>query len=361
MNCKLEIKVKQKEIFYPIYIGKNLISKIDEIFPLENFSKIFVLTDKNVAKFWLKKCLNSFDKNRAKELIVDCGEKIKSTYFLQKIWKFLLKERADRKSLLINLGGGTIGDLGGFGAAAFLRGINFLQVPTTLISQVDASVGGKVGINFLGIKNVLGSFYHPIGVLIDVDTLKTLPKREFLSGFAEMIKMGAILDEKYFKLLSSKHPLDFKDEELINLIKRAVQLKAKIVSLDEKEAGLRRILNFAHTIGHAIESLSQKTKTPLLHGEAISLGMIAETKISHLMGLIGDEDFEKIVEAILKAKLPVVIKGIDAKKVMKLIYFDKKVERGEINWTLLQKIGKATVNQKVPKEIVEQSLKWILK
>ena len=222
-------------------------------------------------------------------------------------------------------------------------------------------IGGKNGIDFSNVKNLIGTFNQPIGVIIDVQTLSSLPKREFLSGFAEIIKHGLIKDRKYFEKVTSKHPLEFNQDTLIDIIERSCKIKAEIVEADEIENGPRKLLNFGHTIGHAIESLSLESSTPLLHGEAISIGMLAGAKISHLMDLLSLSDLQRIKQSLINAGLPISTESIEINKVLEKIKSDKKNEKGKVNFTLLQEIGKAVYNQNVPDEVIIQAIKYVIK
>lgn len=352
----LPINIKSTaKLAYPIYIGNDIFGKIFSLFNLSQYSKIVIITDKAVDKILSQKLQQQL-KIKSFVLVIDSGEKAKNIQTLQQIWHELLKIGCDRKSLVINLGGGVITDMGGFAASTFMRGVDFLQIPTTLLSMVDASVGGKVGIDFADVKNLLGSFNQPIGVIIDINTLKSLPKREFNSGFAEIIKHGLISDKDYFDFVTSKKPDEFLPQELEEIIYKSCQIKSTVVSQDEKENGLRKILNFGHTIGHAIESLSLKTDKPLLHGEAVSIGMVAEAKISQLIGNISESDFQQIKKVLGDSGLPIKtdISGID--HIMEKITHDKKSEKGQVNWTLLKKIGEGVINQQVSSEIVVEAL-----
>lgn len=323
---------------YKIFIGENILNDLSEIIDLKNYSKVIVIADSKVPK----DILSDYER-----IVIPSGEENKNIETVQTIWKELLERKADRKTLVINLGGGVIGDMGGFAAATYMRGINFLQVPTTLLSAVDASVGGKLGIDLGGIKNLIGSFNQPIGVVIDTNNFDSLPDREFISGFGEIIKHGIIANLNYFKKVTAKPPRDFSSEELIDIIKESVAIKSHIVSGDEKESGKRKLLNFGHTIGHAIESFSLSTDAPLLHGEAVSIGMVAEAKISEQRGLIIGNEVSKIKTALENTGLPVTYRITDKEQVISLLSKDKKSEGGKINWTLIKKIGEAVIDQDV--------------
>lgn len=338
-----------------IFIGSGLMEKIPTLLDIKKYSKIFIITDQNTKPLFLKKLISTLP-IKSGSIDLPSGEKAKNIESIKKIWEALVKGQYDRKSLVINLGGGVICDMGGFAASTFMRGLDFLNIPTTLLAQVDASVGGKTGIDFAGIKNLIGAFDQPMAVIVDVDALATLPKREFLSGFSEIIKHGLICNEKYFEKITSKHPLQFTDKELIGIIAKSIQIKADIIEEDETEENNRKILNFGHTVGHAIESLSLESASPLLHGEAVSIGMFIEAKISHQMKLIPAADLQLIKQSLINADLPVSVNLTEVDKVIKLMRSDKKNEKGKINFTLLDGIGKAIINQYVPKSIIKKEL-----
>ncbi len=339
-----------------IIIGKNLLTKINKLFDLQKFAKIAVLTDVNIPMPLVYKLEKSFRKKLIK-IIIPAGEKEKNIETVKIIWEKMFEMGLDRKSLVINLGGGVVCDMGGFAASTFMRGIDFLNIPTTLLAQVDAGVGGKTGIDFLNIKNGIGIFKDPIGTIIDVETLKTLPKRELTAAFGEIIKHGVISGREYFDLATSKKPGEFDQNELIEIIKQSIKIKSNIVKKDPKEDGLRKVLNFGHTIGHAIESLSWKTNKPLLHGEAVAIGMIIESNLasSNCVSCTA-EDFLLIKKAIINAGLPIKIKMANSEEILKIILTDKKNIRGEILFSLPERIGKIVPNVRVPKELIKKSL-----
>lgn len=352
-NITIKIPNKQKD--YQILIGSGLINKISIILNIKKYSKVFVVTDKNLEAILSKKLIQDLPSN-TDYIVLPVGEKEKNISNVQKIWMQMYKTKCDRKCLVINLGGGVINDIGGFVASTYMRGVKFVNIPTTLLAQVDASVGGKLGFDFAGVKNLIGTFDQPIAVIIDIDTLSSLPNREFLSGFAEIIKHGAIKDKKYFDKVTSKHPLKFTKDELTDIITSSVQIKADIVEGDETENATRKILNFGHTVGHAVESLSLETQTPLLHGEAISIGMMAEARISFLLKTLSVNDLKFIERSLVNAGLPISIPNMKTKAIIKKMHSDKKNVGGRINFTLLQKIGSAIINQTVPPTIIKQAL-----
>lgn len=357
---KLIVTIQEKPQVYPIIIGEDLIGTIDALFDFSKYSKIVIITGKNIPKEWLAKLQESLP-YESFPIFAPSGEKGKTIDTVIYIWNQFQKLGLDRKALVINLGGGVICDMGGFAASTYLRGVDFLQVPTTILAQVDASVGGKTGINFNNIKNYIGAFQQPIGVVIDVNTLATLSERVYTQGFAEIIKHGLIADRVYFDFVTSKKLKDFNTSELTQMLAKSNEIKARIVEEDQKERGVRKIVNFGHTIGHAIESLSFETDKPYLHGEAVLLGMIVETKISELAGLLKTEDAAIIYERLSGLGLPVSVSNIKKEDIIKKLKTDKKVVKGEINWTLLNSIGSAVINQKVEDKIVEKALSMIIK
>jgi 3-dehydroquinate synthase len=335
-----------------IIIGKNLLEKINDLFDFSRFSTIAVLTDENIPKSFVDKIEKSLNRKLIK-IIISAGEKEKNIETVKKIWKKMFDESLDRRSLLVNLGGGVVGDIGGFVAGTFMRGIDFLNIPTTLLAQVDAGIGGKTGIDFIDIKNGIGLFKDPIGTIVDVETLKTLPKRELTAAFGEIIKHGVISGREYFNLVTSKKPEEFDQNELIKIIKGSVNIKSNIVKKDPKEEGFRKVLNFGHTIGHAIESLSWKTEKPLLHGEAVAIGMIAE---SNLTSEVHPSLAKQIKVAVINAGLPTKIEGIKSRDILKMILTDKKNISGEINFSLPKKIGEVIPNVKISQAKIKNLL-----
>lgn len=350
---KIRLHVNEKQKDYTIFIGTKLIKNINSLINCANYSNALIVADNNIPKSVLENIQNSLPiKNST--ILLQGSDQQKNIESVQQIWKALLEFGADRKSLVINVGGGSIGDVGGFAASTFMRGVDFIQIPTTLLAQVDASVGGKVGINFAAIKNLIGAFQQPVAVIIDIDTLSSLSQRDFTSGFAEIIKHGAITDESYFKFVTSKKPQDFSADELVEIITKSCQIKTDIVSSDEKESGLRKLLNFGHTIGHALEVLSHTTDNPLLHGEAISIGMVLEGRISQELELLSQENCKILEGSLIKAGLPTKTPNIQVDELLEKIKTDKKREKGDINWTLLQGIGRAIIDQKVDESIIRK-------
>jgi len=343
-----------------IYIGTNLLKDAPEIIEVENYSKLFIILDENIKKNYLDKIKTSFPKAILFE--IKSGENEKNIESAQNIWRAMQDAKCDRKSLVVNIGGGVVTDLGGFAASLFMRGVKFVNIPTTLLSQVDASVGGKTGIDFNGVKNLIGTFNQPVKVIIDTDFLKTLPKRQFLSGFAEIIKHGLISDKEYFEKVTSKRPLEFTDDEMMEIIFHSCEIKAQIIEGDEEETGKRKLLNFGHTVGHAIESLSLETSSPLLHGEAISLGMLVESKISELEDLLTHDEFSKIRECFTQAELPIMLGNTEIKlsDIFERMKSDKKNVNGLVNFTLITSIGNAVIDKNVAPQTIEEAFETIL-
>lgn len=288
------------------------------------------------------------------------GERYKTLKSLQKIYDIALQHRLERSSTIVALGGGVIGDMAGFAAATWLRGINVVQVPTSLLAMVDSSVGGKTGVNHPQGKNLIGAFHQPRFVLIDPSVLKTLPPREFRAGMAEVIKYGIIWDAELFAKLEESKRLDqmrYVDEELLQIIlSRSCQAKAAVVSKDEKEAGLRAILNYGHTIGHAVESLTGYKLVN--HGEAVAIGMVAASQIAVQLRMWKSADAERQDALIQKAGLPTQLPNVlDIEAILDTLQTDKKVEAGKVRFVLPTQIGAVTVTDQVPADVIRQVLR----
>jgi 3-dehydroquinate synthase len=283
------------------------------------------------------------------------GEIHKNLETCSKIWQWMTDSGFDRKAIIINLGGGVTGDMGGFCASTYKRGIRFLNIPTTLLSQVDASVGGKLGVDFNGFKNHIGVFAEPIAVLISETFLRTLPLAELRSGYAEVIKHGLIRDDIYFQTLKVE---DWEKQDWNKIIERSITIKKEVVEKDPKESGLRKILNFGHTIGHAFESFYLDSKLHLLHGEAIAIGMICEAFLSHQKLGLAENELTLITDSLLKIYDKSEIPEKDLPQIIDLCSQDKKNEGSVINFSLLKKIGTCDFNIAVTKEEIEESIKY---
>ena len=346
---------------YHIKVGGGLLPRLGaECAALKLGQRCAVITDANVGKKFAKAALKSLSASGFEPVLitVPAGEKSKCMAMVEYCHDQLAKHRLERKSFIVALGGGVVGDLAGFVAATYLRGIPFVQVPTSLLAQVDSSVGGKTGVNLKSGKNLVGAFYQPRLVLCDLDTLKTLPRREYISGLAEVIKYGIIYDAILFAQLERNLPklLARDSTTLAAVVARCCEIKAEVVGQDETESGLRAILNFGHTIGHAIENSSGYGK--FLHGEAISIGQVAAAKLSHKILGLPSGDAERIEKLFSAAGLPVKIKLDSArrKKLFAAMKLDKKVSGGEVKFVLAEKIGKVVWGQPVPPSLIEQVL-----
>jgi 3-dehydroquinate synthase len=340
------------------FTGKKSIILLKEFIKKElQPDKIFILTDENTNKFCLKpfkKIIKGFDNIII--IIIASGEQNKTLASCETIWSELAHNKATRKSLIINLGGGMISDIGGFVASTYKRGLKYINIPTTLLSQVDASVGGKTGIDFKGVKNMLGVFSFPEAILIYPPFIETLDERQKKSGYAEIIKTALACDKSFWQQLSE---LDF--NEIIDwqtLINRTISIKLQVVNADPFESGFRKVLNFGHTIGHAFESYSMKhDNTPLLHGEAVAMGMLCETMLSNKISGLKNEETKFIIDYLLKNFNYYSIKLEAFPELFNYIFQDKKNEADEFQFTLLSSPGRAVVNQKTNIEIITQCLK----
>ena len=358
-----KVKVNLAENSYDIFIGENLENAFSKLITTAKFSaKVLVISDENVGKVYGPKLMQLLNKEglTAELYLVEAGEHSKSLEVAEKIYSKAITMGLDRKSAIFALGGGVVGDLAGFIAATYLRGVPFVQLPTSLLAQVDSSVGGKVAVNHTLGKNLIGAFYQPKAVFIDLAMLNSLPKREIYTGLAEIIKYGIIYDKEFFTYLDQhvEEILALDKTVMKHVIARACEIKAEVVSQDEKEAGLRIILNFGHTIAHAIES---ETGYKLYnHGEAVAIGMHGAAKLSLYLGLITAETVEKIITLIEKFKLPLKAKNCSAQGLYKILYRDKKVVNGMVQWVLVESIGKVKVEKNVPDEIVRKVLEEVI-
>lgn len=318
---------------HSIWIGNGSLKKLD----ISNYSNVAIIVDENTKKY----CLRYLEVEKPLIIEIKGGEKNKQIETCIKIWNELLSHKFDKNSVIINLGGGLIGDLGGFCASTYKRGIDFIQIPTSLLAMIDASIGGKTGMNFKKLKNQIGLLSFPKSVIIDPFFLKTLPDRELKSAFAEIIKYALVYDINLWDELQS---FQFKIEEINNLIYKCVQIKNLIVSKDPNEKNIRKILNFGHTYGHAIESYYLNKNISILHGEAIFLGIILETEISR----ISINEKNKITNYIIKNfKLPDMPRKED---LINFLYNDKKNVNNKINFSLLIEIGKCTTDNLISKD-----------
>lgn len=355
------VKVLLGSRSYSILIGPGLLVRLGaECHKLKLGRRCAVISDVNVAPRFARKAMASLKAAGFDPVLitVPSGETAKSLKTVQTCYDQLATHRLERKSFIVALGGGVVGDLAGFVAATYLRGVPFVQVPTTLLAQVDSSVGGKVGVNLKAGKNLVGAFYQPKLVLCDLDTLRTLPKREFRAGLAEVIKYGIIYDEALFERLENHLGKLVKlDAKLLGeVIARCCEIKAEVVGQDETEIGLRAILNFGHTIGHAIENSAGYGK--YLHGEAISVGQVAAAWLSCEITGFCAGCAERIVDLFRRAGLPTEIRlnAVQRAKLLAAMKLDKKVSGGEIKFVLAEEIGKVLWGQSVQEKLIERVL-----
>jgi len=331
---------------YPIHIGAGLSTQGDLIPANLLKGKAVVITNQTIAPLYLEKVLVGLRARGATcvPIVLPDGEAYKNWETLNQIFDQLLSHRCERKTPLIALGGGVVGDLTGFAAATYQRGVPFIQIPTTLLAQVDSAVGGKTAINHPQGKNMIGAFYQPQVVIADMDTLRTLPARELAAGLAEVIKYGFIRDAEFLDWLEKN--IDrlnaLEPEALAFAVERSCQNKAEVVANDERETGERALLNFGHTFGHAIEA--GMGYGAWLHGEAVAAGMVMAARFSEKLGLIGNADVRRVVDILSRAKLPVAAPDLGADRYLDLMGHDKKVEGGKIKFILLRKAGEAVIS-----------------
>jgi 3-dehydroquinate synthase len=309
---------------------------------LKRGGRAFVVMSETVAGLY-KSLIVTFLENAGINLVIFIlpdGEGTKKLKYLSDIHDSLVENRFERTDFIVAFGGGVIGDLAGFAAATYLRGINFVQIPTTLLADVDSSVGGKTGIDHPKGKNLIGAFYQPKAVLIDVGLLKSLERRELINGFAEVIKYGAVLDASFFSYLENNYEkiLSYESSSLMYIIERSCNIKADVVKKDEKESGLRSVLNFGHSLGHAIETLYNYEN--IKHGEAISIGMVFAASLSEKIGLCGGETVVRIKNLIENSGLPVKIPEFTAEQYINAMKLDKKVSENQIKFVLISDIGR---------------------
>jgi 3-dehydroquinate synthase len=351
-------RVELGERSYPIHIGAGLLDDPGLILPALSQKRVAIITNVTVAPLYLDRLREGLTSAgvRTLEIVLPDGESYKNSETLGTIYDALLSAKCERGTTLLALGGGVIGDITGFAAATYLRGVPFIQIPTTLLSQVDSSIGGKTAINHPLGKNMIGAFYQPRLVVADMSTLKTLPEREFKAGLAEIIKHGLIRDASLVSWIETHldRLLARETEALTHVVLRSCEIKGAVVASDERELGDRALLNFGHTFGHAIESgMGYGT---WLHGEAVAAGMVLAADLSRRLGMISPEEARRIRELIARAGLPVEVNGISASRMLELMSMDKKAKDGGLRFILLDGIGGAKIRGDVPNEIVAKSL-----
>lgn len=340
---------------YEVYLEDLAEAAIIHHIEAKNYSKVFVLVDENTRKHCLPKLEKLIGKHIDSTIEISSGEENKTIQTCSLVWGELSSLGADRKSILINLGGGVLTDLGGFVASTFKRGIDFINIPTTLLSMVDASIGGKTGVDFGSLKNQIGVINQPQMVLIFPEFLKTLERRQVTSGFAEMLKHGLIKDQAYWESL--KTSLNYTHADCIQ---KSIAIKNDVVMEDPTEQGLRKILNYGHTLGHAIESyfLKNPEKQTLLHGEAIAIGMILEGYLSHELKGLSKLSLDDIKTTFLNHFEKIDFSEEDIKIIVDLLQHDKKNTHGNVNFVLLQDIGSTVLDVKVPTDLFEKAFAY---
>ena len=343
---------------YPIHIGRGILSDAGLIVPHVHGQQVFVISNEVVAPLYLETLLTTLgDTFKVATHILPDGEQTKSLAHAEAVFTKMLELPCDRSATVVALGGGVVGDLSGFCAACYQRGVKFIQVPTTLLSQVDSSVGGKTGVNHPLGKNMIGAFHQPEVVIIDSDTLDSLDARQFSAGLAEVVKYALLGDLEFLDWLELHMPaILMRDEQAITaIIERSCRAKAQIVVEDEKEQGVRALLNLGHTFGHAIENA--KGYGVWLHGEAVGLGMLMAADLSHHMGMINAADVARVRAILIAADLPVDgVSGVDAARLRALMSVDKKVKSGKLRLVLYRGLGRAELFDSVPETLIMNTL-----
>lgn len=360
MAQRMEINYNRKPC-YDIVFSSSFVELQEEISSLDTANKkLCIVTDSNVEKLYAKEVCHILSSLCQKAVVFSfpAGEESKNLDTVKKLYTFLIEEGFDRKDMLVALGGGVVGDLTGYTAATYLRGIDFIQIPTTLLAQCDSSIGGKTGVDFDGYKNMVGAFYMPKLVYMNMEVLKSLDDRQFFSGFAEVIKHGLIKDSSFYEWLIDKmYEICERDLDVLQeMIMQSCLIKKLVVEKDPTEKGERALLNFGHTIGHAIE----KSKNfQLLHGECVALGAVAAAFISWKRELLSMEEYYEIRDMFVPFYLPISIDNIQPEEILKLTKSDKKMESGKIKFILLKKLGKAIIDSSVTDEEILNAINEI--
>jgi 3-dehydroquinate synthase len=356
INAVQTLQVDVGHSRYPIAIGPGLLADGELLETYIHGRDLLIVTNSMVARLYLAKLSAGLAGRRVAECILPDGEQHKTLQTAGWVFDALVAKKMNRDATVVALGGGVVGDVAGFAAASYQRGIGYVQIPTTLLAQVDSSVGGKTGVNHPGGKNLIGAFYQPQSVIADIDTLTTLPDRELRAGLAEVIKYGCVWDPLLFDWLD-KHILKLLARDVDALtyaIARSCEIKATVVAKDEREQNLRAILNFGHTFGHAIEAATGYET--YLHGEAVSLGMLMAANLSHRLGLIESDTYERVRDILTRAGLPTEAPRIGAAKALELMHMDKKVLAGAVRLVLLEKIGRAILTADYPQGALDATL-----
>jgi len=356
-NLNIHLPSENKDRSYPILIGTKVLGDAQLISAHVPARDVLIVTNTTIAPLYLPILKQSLADKRVNEICLPDGEHTKSFSTLNLIFDALVANRMNRDAAIIALGGGVVGDMAGFAAACYQRGIDYIQIPTTLLAQVDSSVGGKTAVNHPGGKNLIGAFYQPRAVIADISVLDTLSDREMRAGFAEVIKYGLIYDAEFFAWLeqNANRVLSRDAVALMHAIKRSCEIKAEVVTQDEREHGLRAVLNLGHTFGHAIENALGYGEW--LHGEAVAAGMVMASDMSQRLGWISTQDHQRTIDLIALSGLSTKAPAIGAAKGLQLMGMDKKVLSGQLRLVLLKKIGQATVSSDYPTEVLQATLK----
>lgn len=361
MSERLTINYEKKPC-YDIVFAESFAELTEELSKLNiSEKKVCVVTDSHVKGLYGDEVMSLLARKCKKNVIYSfpAGEENKTLDTVREAYRFLIEEKFDRKDLLIALGGGVVGDVTGFIAATYLRGVDFVQIPTTLLAQADSSIGGKTGVDFDGFKNMVGAFYMPKLVYMNIATLKTLDDRQFYNGFAEVMKHGLIKDGAFYEWLLDKmyEICDRDTDTLLNMVQKSCMVKKLVVEKDPTEKGDRALLNFGHTIGHAIEKAKDFT---LSHGECVALGSVAAAFISWKHEWLSMEEYYEIRDMFVPFNLPISVEGIDPEEILALTKSDKKVEGSKIKFILLKKVGKAVIDLNVTDDDILNAVKEIL-
>ncbi len=343
---------------YTVYIGSGILGKQHPAFDITRGSTALIISNETVAPLYLDTLSRSLSGVRIHNLILPDGESFKTMEHWSKVIDKLVDIRATRDTTLFTLGGGVIGDMGGFAAASYMRGINFVQIPTSLLAQVDASVGGKTGFNHALGKNLIGAFHQPSAVLIDIETLKTLPAREFSAGLSEVVKIAAIRDKEFLSWLENNRSaiMTREPEALTSLIKRSVANKASIVNEDEREAGVRALLNFGHSFAHALETLTHYRL--YLHGEAVAIGMMVASRLSEIRGLCETGFSDRLGQLLQSFNLPLDLpENLDPDDILETMKLDKKVITGSARLILVKSAGQGFIDSSSDKMQIAAAIK----
>ena len=358
-----KVRVGLLENGYDILIGDGMDAELVSFFEGAGFSsRALILSDTNVGKIYTEKVAELLKRagKQPSVHLVPAGESSKSLTEAERAYTKAIEQGLDRKSVVVALGGGVVGDLAGFIAATYMRGVPFVQIPTSLLAQVDSSVGGKVAVNHRLGKNLIGAFYQPKRVFIDLACLSTLPRRELFTGLGEIVKYGVISDEALFSYLEDHTDavLAMQLPEMEHLVVRSCEIKAEVVTQDEKETGLRAILNFGHTMGHAIEKETRYVRYN--HGEAVAVGMMGAAYLSRELGMIGDAEVARLRGVLERFSLPTQVEGCTENGMYAAIFHDKKTVDGKVKWILMEGVGRVRAVSDVPEEAVRKSMRMII-